>query len=359
LPYITGTNSTYDESSLHYCYTTGGTGGVTVAWPNAGNGRIVITEVSGNVDLSSEAATFPQFKRVGGYGALAQTITFDNAFQNASNSVFFFGSKGGDSVVDTAGFTLITDSALHSRHYHDGNVSVVDFTQNSLTQIHTIVELGVIPPATGDTISPSAISSIEAFGTAQVTPLGVSIVPSGIDSTELFGTPQLTLGVTTIEATAIPSSEDFGVAEVVAGLVTLSPSAIISEEAFGTLQVTIGTEFLNAIGITSEEAVGNAQVRRLLEYIFPTGIESQQLFGRAVVTGGDKIVIPIPDRVTYQAVSQYLKSLSFKGTSNDIIVSWLVSEGFDGQFNEEFHNYLGSLGYTGTFADRYYGWVNE
>ena len=86
----------------------------------------------------------------------------------------------------------------------------------------------------GQTVSPTAIASSEAFGTATISTGPVTVSPSGIASAEAFGTAKINQ---TIYAIAIAGAEAFGTAVVSPGPVTVSPTAIASAEAFGSTTI--------------------------------------------------------------------------------------------------------------------------
>lgn len=90
------------------------------------------------------------------------------------------------------------------------------------------------------TIAPSGIASLEAFGTATITPGAVSIAPSGIASAEAFGTAAISLGTSDILPSSIGTSEAFGSASL-ASVVSIAPSGIASAEAFGTARIGLYT----------------------------------------------------------------------------------------------------------------------
>jgi len=138
-------------------------------------------------------------------------------------------------------------------------------------------------------LSPSAIASAEAFGTAKLnqaisctgiasaeafgtTKLNQSITASGIASTETFGTPTVSIGAQSIIASGIASAEAFGTAQLNQ---KINGAGITSTEAFGTAQLN---QKVVAAGIASSEAFGTPAVQRS---IGPTGIVSSETFGAA------------------------------------------------------------------------------
>ncbi len=122
------------------------------------------------------------------------------------------------------------------------------------------------------TLLPTAIASLEAFGTAQ---LNLRLAPTAIPSAEAFGSAQLNLRIL---AQGIASLEAFGTA-LVNVQQTLLPTGIASLEAFGTPQLNLR---LLAQAIASAEAFGTPTVV-LTQYLLPTGIASAEAFGTALV----------------------------------------------------------------------------
>lgn len=127
--------------------------------------------------------------------------------------------------------------------------------------------------ATTQTVSPSAIASAEAFGTAK---LNLKLFPSAIASLEAFGNPTVKF-TTNIYPTGIASQEAFGSPTVLPGAVILQPSGIASLEAFGT-PLVFYDQVIIPTGIASAEAFGTPTVSFIL-LIKPQGIPSAEAFG--------------------------------------------------------------------------------
>ena len=163
---------------------------------------------------------------------------------------------------------------------------------------------------------------------------GGGITPTGIASGEAFGTPSLTLGT-----------------------VTLLPSGITSEEAVGS-PTLINQITIAPLGIESLEAFGNSVIEMLLQNILASGTPSGEAFGNTRLTGGDVLLIPTAQRQSWNAVAAYLRTFSFKGSDNDVIIAWLRSEGIvDGTYNDLWNKYLLQNGFTAlTLADNYAAW---
>lgn len=132
-------------------------------------------------------------------------------------------------------------------------------------------------PAGPATISPTGISSAEAFGSPTVTAGAVTISPSGIASAEAFGTPSIT-ATWTISPTGIASGEAFGTPTLTPGAVTIIPAGIASGEAFGVPVISSDGTILPT-GIPSGEAFGTPTISGGPITLQPTGIPSAEAFG--------------------------------------------------------------------------------
>ena len=141
------------------------------------------------------------------------------------------------------------------------------------------------PLPTLQTILPSAIASLEAFGTAR---LNLKLFPSAIASLEAFGSPTVILVGNYIYPTGIASLEAFGNPTVLPGAVILQPSAIQSAEALGSPQLNLK---LFAQGIPSAETFGTPLVIPGAVIIQPSGIASLEAFGTPLVFY-DQVIIP-------------------------------------------------------------------
>jgi hypothetical protein len=147
--------------------------------------------------------------------------------------------------------------------------------------------------AGGQTVSPSSITSGEAFGTAVVTPGAVTVSPPAVDSGEVFGTAVLTVGAVTVSPSSVASDEAFGTATVTPGAVTVSPDGVASGEAFGTAVVTPGAVTVSPVGIDSAEALGVPVVTTPgAQTVSPSSITSGEAFGTAEV-GGGAVAVPV------------------------------------------------------------------
>ena len=282
-------------------------------------------------------------------------------------------STGGGTALPRGyiNFTLSSDSSVLLRQSDDGQTSQYSFE---------VVEWPAGGGGGGSTVSPSGIGSEEAFGSPTLAAGAALVFPQGVASEETLGSPSIVLGSVTLGATAIPSAEAFGSPSLLAGASSVQPSAIptgealgspnidvgtvliepvsiVSEEVFGTPQVTIALTAIAPTGIISAEAFGACLVKNLVSLISLSGIPTEEVFGRVIVVGGDRIIIPIDDRQTWNRVANYLRGRSFKGSDNDVIIQWLRSEGYEGQYNDAFDSYLEiDQCYQGTLTDKYAKW---
>jgi len=163
------------------------------------------------------------------------------------------------------------------------------------------------PTSVTQTISPTAIASAEAFGTALII-IQQFISPTGITSAEAFGTPTIVQqqfvspsGIASAEAfgnpvliiqqfvspSGIASAESFGTPTVFSSQ-TVIPSGIASAEAFGTPVVFLLTQFVIPSAIASAEAFGTPTIGL---YISPSGIASRETFGTPTLSNVGLIVV--------------------------------------------------------------------
>lgn len=236
-------------------------------------------------------------------------------------------------------FTLSSDSSVLIRQSDDGQTSQYSFE---------VVEWPAGSGGGGSTVSPSGIASDEAFGSPSIVLGSVTLGATAISSEEVFGSPSLLAGSSFVQPSAIPTGEALGSPNIDVGAVLIEPLSIVSEELFGTPDVVSGLTAITPVGISSAEAFGAGLVQNLLVIIEPLGIPAEALFGNPLVLGGDRIVIPIANRATWNKIASYLRTLSFTGSDNDVIIAWLRSEGLaGGQYNDLWVDYFESVGFTG------------
>ena len=165
-------------------------------------------------------------------------------------------------------------------------------------------------------------------------------------------------GAQTLSPVGIISSEAFGTAVIVNRRV-ISPTGVASAETWGTPEIVQPAQVLSPTGMPTGEVWGNPDVLVLLQILVAQGIQSEEEWGSVLVVGGDAVVIPIIDRATYNKIAEFLRSQSFRGQDNEVILKWLLNEGYIGQFNEVLNDYLGGLSYVGSLQDRFARWRDE
>jgi hypothetical protein len=161
------------------------------------------------------------------------------------------------------------------------------------------------------TLAPAAIASLEDFGVHTITPGAATLNPTAITSLEDIGTPGVVIN---IAPTGIASLEDFGAPTLAAGSITLNPSGIASLEDFGVPVLTVagGTQLLLVDAIASAESLGvpalaaglvtitpsaiasleDIGAPRLDLHLAPSGIASLESLGAPTVTGLAVVLLP-------------------------------------------------------------------
>lgn len=205
----------------------------------------------------------------------------------------------GVSVVASAGDVLVLEVWRHGVQgmavgytqtiYYDGTTDVVDTTTADAASYLETPQILTFQAA-GITLSPTAIASDEAFGSAKelLTLLGSGIIsaeafgsarqifllsPSGIASLEVFGTAKEILALI---LSGVASGEAIGSHSIQTAGNVIQPGGIVSAEAFGvTKQILV----MFPIGISSAEALGLAKQIYLLT---ADGIQTSETFGQAV-----------------------------------------------------------------------------
>lgn len=171
-----------------------------------------------------------------------------------------------------------------------GSVAAASFTASGSQSNASAFSVLITEAVVSQTITPTGISSGEAFGTTKLnrnltttgiasaaavgTPRIISVInPSGIASGEAFGTPFLFLSGLILPI-GIPSGEAFGTVSVFPDLAIL-PTGIPSSEAFGTLSIQMGyPETLILEGIPSQEAIGFPTLSLLQQWVLrPNSIQ--------------------------------------------------------------------------------------
>jgi len=208
----------------------------------------------------------------------------------------------------------------------------------------------------GLVITSIAIASAESFGTPVLTAGAVTLSPETIASAEALGNPTISQQVQ-ITPLSINTEEFVGNPIVTPQGVIITPVEIPTEALVGNPEVSVGLAFILPEEIATQEFVGEPDIDLILKQIFPDAIASLLSVGRPLVLGGDRIIIPIESRVTWNAVAKYLRELVFTGADNDVIMKWLRSEGFDDAYNDNWEQYLKAAGFlSGAMSDKYALW---
>ena len=234
------------------------------------------------------------------------------------------------------------------------------------------------------TLTPTAIASLETWGSPSVynvlqilaasgiatgelwgahavsTTSGTSILqPSGVASLESWGTPVVTPLIVQLVATAISSLEAWGTPSVLSGVSVLTATGVSSEEAWGTVTLSNLKQYLLASGVISAEAWGNPVLEVLLKVLVAQSIASGEAWGLPLLSGGDALVVPVAYRQTYNDIAAFLRTQLIKGQDNEVILKWLSNEGYLGNFNEALDDYLRDLGKAGGLQDKFANWRDE
>ena len=210
-------------------------------------------------------------------------------------------------------------------------------------------------------LAASGIATGELWGAHTVsTTSGTSILqPSGVASLESWGTPVVTPLIVQLVATAISSLEAWGTPSVLSGVSVLTATGVSSEEAWGTVTLSNLKQYLLASGVISAEAWGNPVLEVLLKVLVAQSIVSGEAWGLPLLAGGDALVVPVAYRQTYNNIAAFLRTQLIKGQDNEVILKWLSNEGYIGNFNEALDDYLRDLGKAGGLQDKFANWRDE
>lgn len=130
----------------------------------------------------------------------------------------------------------------------------------------------VLNAGSPQTITPSGVASLEAFGTDQ---LNLALTATGVASAEAFGSHLVQRLLEFIAPSGIASLEAFGSVTLQLGAVTITPSGITTAEAFGSQTLAVGATTIATSGVASEEAFGTSIVTGAIR---PAGIPSEESF---------------------------------------------------------------------------------
>ena len=204
-----------------------------------------------------------------------QEIVDRNGWASGNAIVLFvedFDDRTTNQEAERYGQAWDTDSAKASKLHIEYTLPPQTILPSAIVSLEAFGSPTVI--LVGNYIYPSAIASLEAFGSPTVLPGAVTIQPSAIQSAEALGSPQLNLK---LFAQGIPSAEAFGTPLVIPGAVIIQPSGIASLEAFGT-PLVFYDQVIIPTGIASAEAFGTPTLTFNL-FIKPQGIPSAEAFG--------------------------------------------------------------------------------
>ena len=245
-----------------------------------------------NTVLSSEGATTGRRRQIAATVTANPTRIFldgrrtgtaaSSGIRTATGTLYF-GRRSDGNYIDARFFEVrIYDRALSDEEVY----SLYD----PQTRYELYYPLGrrlwFIPAAAGaQSVLPSAIASLEAFGSHTVSPGAVSVAPSAIDSAEAFGAHTLT-SLFTVSPSGIASAESFGTHTLTPGAVTIAPSGIASAEAIGSHTLSVGGVIISPSGIATGEAFGTATLTPGSVIVAPVSIASLEAFGDHLLSSG-------------------------------------------------------------------------
>lgn len=131
---------------------------------------------------------------------------------------------------------------------------------------------------TTQTVSPSAIGSAEAIGSATVAIGATTVRPDAIAPAAAVGSPTLTTGPVTVSPGGIGSGEAFGAA-IVGNFLVIAPVGIPSSSAFGDAWVELPGLVISPEGIPPGDVGSPTVSDGGPTTIAPTGIASSEAFG--------------------------------------------------------------------------------
>lgn len=269
----------------------------------------------------------------------------------------YYNTSGAGS--EAVGFTEIDNHTLGVLEYKiatsDGSQDVTAIPN----QADSFAGIGVLftSGSSVDTLSPETIISSEDFGAPLLTTGQVLVNPEAISSSEFIGTHLVQQGATFIVPIPVSTAEVFGNPIVTPLGVTVQPAVISTEGQVGEPVLVAGVILIAPTDIGTNASVNQPIIDLMLKQIFPDTVPPTLQVTSPSVFGGDSIAIPVTDRVTWNAIAKYLRTLSFKGQDNDVIQAWLRSEGFESTYNDNWYEYLVAEGFEeGTHNDKYALW---
>lgn len=199
---------------------------------------------------------------------------------SAETTVFAAGAYQGNNVANYASickmYTGLTDQTTLDAHTvrigYSSDIAPIPGAHAIYTEV-------AIKESTTLTVSPTAISSAEAHGTAAASLSGAA-APTAIASAEAFGTAAQTNTLLTAP-TAVASQEAFGTSAQT-NVLTTSPTAISSAQAFGTTAASL-TLTVSPAGVSSQEAFGTTATSSTL-IASPSSVFTAESFGAPSTT---------------------------------------------------------------------------
>lgn len=270
---VTGASASFNGRNFIWTATQPSSVSMTVT-VNLTNGDFANNRTSAKVYVVTGADTSSPAGNTG--SGSSTTINFTpNVYTSSVDN-----SRGFGCATDSANSATLTSTDVSDFANYSGVISVIsayklldttpsgstvtlNFNAGASTQTTWAYAALEIKPASAgadQNLSPSSISSLEAFGTASVTAGDVNISPSSIASAEAFGTASISVGDVSISPSSITSTETFGTPTVVLEGGNIIPPSIASTETFGTLSITVDAVDISVTGIPSAEAFGLTRV---------------------------------------------------------------------------------------------------
>src|SRR5688572_7743426 len=141
------------------------------------------------------------------------------------------------------------------------------------------------------TVTPTGIASLEAWGTPTVQPGNLNVSPGSIASAEAWGSPTLQPGNTNVSPSGLASAEAWGTPTVQPGNLNVSPSSIGSAEAWGQPTLQAGNVNVSPSGIASLEAWGSPTLNASIQ-VLVTAVPSAEAWGTPTLVAGAVAITP-------------------------------------------------------------------
>ena len=254
---------------------------------------------SGNVPAASSVPL-----RIGDQGSSGSETGFDGRIQEAA--IWDVGLSAVEIAALAAGAapSLFRRSSLRAYYPLLGTTTEQDFARGnpsttisgtSIIAHRAITYGGIIAPvtvgATPQSVSPTSISTGEAFSNPTVAAGAVTVAPTAISSAEAIGAPTIAVGGVSVSPNAIDSAETVPQATVTS-VTTLLPGAIASAEALSSPSVQVGGVNVAPTAIASDEALGSPTVQAGTVNVAPNSVGTVEAFGAPALTTGGVSVLP-------------------------------------------------------------------